>query len=88
MCCAHTTRRKHSGSADDLRLEAAFGTTLRVGTRERHYMFWLTVITGGVDYTSDGKADILARSSAGEFWVYRGTGTGFVGPANLETPSR
>lgn len=35
-------------------------------------------LTGGMDVTGDGKADLLARDAAGGLWLYEGTGTAFA----------
>ncbi|WP_461189381.1 S8 family serine peptidase [Arthrobacter sp. Z4-13] len=38
-----------------------------------------TPATGARDFTSDGKADLIARDSNGTLWTYPGTGTGRFG---------
>jgi hypothetical protein len=39
----------------------------------------MTTITGGHDYDSDGKPDVIAVASDGNLWFYPGTGDGRLG---------
>jgi hypothetical protein len=38
----------------------------------------LTALMGGVDYNGDGIADLIGRTTAGDLYLYAGTGTGSV----------
>ncbi|MEU5397753.1 VCBS repeat-containing protein [Streptomyces sp. NPDC005963] len=49
---------------------APLGARTKVGTGWNIY----NALVGGTDVTGDGKADLLARDSAGKLWLYRGTG--------------
>ncbi|MDT9682160.1 VCBS repeat-containing protein [Streptomyces sp. TRM76323] len=50
--------------------EAPFAARTRVGSGWQVY----NALTGGVDSTGDGIADLFARDTAGALWLYRGTG--------------
>jgi hypothetical protein len=41
------------------------------------------IILGPGDVSGDGRADILARNTDGELWLYRGDGTGGVATGTL-----
>jgi hypothetical protein len=47
-----------------------FGSRTRVGAGWNIY----NTLAGTGDVTGDGKADLLARDTSGELWLYRGTG--------------
>ncbi|MEU2182289.1 FG-GAP-like repeat-containing protein [Streptomyces thermolilacinus] len=49
---------------------APFAARTRVGSGWQVY----NALTGGVDSTSDGHADLFARDTAGALWLYQGTG--------------
>ncbi|MFV2121661.1 FG-GAP repeat domain-containing protein [Streptomyces sp. Act-28] len=49
---------------------APFAARSRLGAGWQVY----TDLTGGVDSTGDGHADLFARDAAGALWLYRGTG--------------
>ncbi|MFF9630332.1 FG-GAP repeat domain-containing protein [Streptomyces fradiae] len=49
---------------------APFAARTRVGSGWQVY----NAMTGGVDSTGDGHADLYARDSAGALWLYQGTG--------------
>ena len=34
-----------------------------------------SIVSAG-DFNGDGDADVIARDTSGELWLYRGTGTG------------
>ncbi|GAA1225389.1 hypothetical protein GCM10009587_32510 [Microbacterium maritypicum] len=51
------------------------GVNLETPTQVGNGRNIMTVITGGLDYTGDGIADILARQTTGAFWIYPGTAT-------------
>ncbi|MFE7553270.1 FG-GAP repeat domain-containing protein [Streptomyces gardneri] len=50
---------------------APFGTRVRIGAGWGAY----NSLVGGTDVTGDGKADLVARDTAGKQWLYAGTGT-------------
>ena len=52
---------------------AIFKTRILVGASGWNAM---NAIMGAGDLSGDGRADLLARDSAGKLWLYRGTGTG------------
>ncbi|MFB7608578.1 FG-GAP repeat domain-containing protein [Streptomyces gardneri] len=49
---------------------APFGTRVRIGAGWGAY----NSLVGGTDVTGDGKADLVARDTAGKQWLYAGTG--------------
>jgi FG-GAP-like repeat len=49
-----------------------FAARVQIGTGWNIY----TSLTGGIDVSGDGKPDLIARDSAGDLWLYQGTGDG------------
>ncbi|MGG1908909.1 VCBS repeat-containing protein [Microbacterium sp. NRRL B-14842] len=39
----------------------------------------ITEVTGGADYNGDGRADLVARTAAGQLYLYPGNGAGGFG---------
>ncbi|MGW1765501.1 FG-GAP repeat domain-containing protein [Streptomyces sp. NPDC002073] len=48
-----------------------FAPRTKVGSGWNTY----TALTGGSDFTGDGRADLLARDRSGVLWLYKGTGS-------------
>jgi hypothetical protein len=57
----------YQGTGEDA---VPFRARTRVGSGWQVY----TALTGGVDSTGDGRADLFARDAAGALWLYQGTG--------------
>lgn len=57
----------YQGTGND---SAPFTTRTKIGSGWNMY----NALTGGMDATGDGTADLLARDAAGDLWLYEGTG--------------
>ncbi|MFI9584413.1 FG-GAP repeat domain-containing protein [Streptomyces sp. NPDC052236] len=49
-----------------------FEQRVRIGTGWNIY----ASLTGSIDVTGDGKADLIGKDAAGDLWLYQGTGSG------------
>ncbi|WP_047521729.1 FG-GAP-like repeat-containing protein [Microbacterium sp. ZOR0019] len=54
-----------------LYLYSGNGSTLGTGLKIGGGWNTMTALTGGLDYDGDGKADLIARDTAGDLWNYR-----------------